>query len=71
LTEVSRVQIAESVRAAFGNGPVSREDLLQAAEAKGATTEVLDALRCLPEGKRFNAIRDLWTDLHRVPVEAC
>jgi hypothetical protein len=69
LSEVSRMQIAESVRPAFAEGPVSREQLLRAAEEAGAEPAVRGALGGLPEGKRFNALRDLWAHLHDVPVE--
>ena len=62
------MQIAESMRPAFAEGPVSREELLKAAEETGAAG-VRSAIAGLPEGKRFNALRDLWTYLHDVPVE--
>lgn len=69
MSDVSRMQIAESVRPAFAEGPVSREELLKAAEETGAAAGVRSAIAGLPEGKRFNALRDLWTYLHDVPVE--
>lgn len=68
MSDVSRMQIAESVRPAFAGGPASREDLLAAAREAGAEAGVRSALEALPEGRRFNAVRDLWTHLHDVPV---
>jgi Protein of unknown function (DUF2795) len=68
LSDVSRMQIAESVRPTLTAGPASREDLLAAAERAGAEEGVLSALEALPEGKRFSAVRDLWTHLRDVPV---
>lgn len=69
MSNVSRKQIAESVRPAFEEGPVSREELLRAAENADAGLAVKSALEGLPEGKRFNVLRDLWAHLHDIPVE--
>jgi hypothetical protein len=69
LANVSRMEIAGSIRGAFAQGPVSREELLETADRASASPEVKDALAGLPRGKRFGALRDLWPHLHEVPVQ--
>lgn len=57
------------VKPAFESGPVSRQELIRAAEERGGGDGVIRVLSRLPEGKRFAALRDLWEHLPDVPVE--
>jgi Protein of unknown function (DUF2795) len=66
---VTRVEIAEAVRAAFEGSSANRSELLAAATAAHARAEVLETLAALPDG-RFREIRNLWEDLRHLPVGA-
>jgi len=65
---VTRVEIADHVRAAFAHGPVSRQALVVAATGSDARPEVLRVLQSLPS-RRYQELRHLWSDLPDVPVE--
>jgi hypothetical protein len=49
---------------------MTREQLIETAKESHASTEVLLALSCLQEGKRYAGLRDLWPDLPDLPIEA-
>ncbi|CAN5741997.1 hypothetical protein BH23ACT5_BH23ACT5_16340 [soil metagenome] len=66
IEEVTRVEIAEAVRAAFGNRGADRSDVLAAATSL-ARPEVIAHLSTLPE-RRYGKINDLWVDLGHLPV---
>ncbi len=65
---VTRVEIADHVRAAFALGPATRQALVDAAAGSQARPEVLGVLRQLPD-HRYQELRYLWGDLPEVPVE--
>ena len=65
---VTRVEIADHVRAAFAHGPAPRQALVVAATRSGARPEVLGVLERLPD-RRYQELRHLWGDLPDVPVE--
>jgi Protein of unknown function (DUF2795) len=65
---VTRVEVIDHVGAAFTGGPVTRSDLLLAAERVGARPAVLELLERLPD-HRFSRPNELWTDLKDVPIE--
>ena len=53
---------------AFAGGPLTRSDLLVAAQRVGARPAVLELLERLPD-QRFSRPNELWTDLKDVPIE--
>lgn len=65
--DITRVEIAEAVRGAFNGAGAGRADLIAAAAAAGARSEVLDVLGGLPE-MRFREVRDLWSRLQHLPI---
>ncbi|MGH3321790.1 MAG: DUF2795 domain-containing protein [Streptosporangiaceae bacterium] len=67
-TPVTRMEIADHVSATFEHGPSSRDQLLEAASDSGARPELVAVLERLPD-RRFAALRQLWQDLHDVPVD--
>lgn len=69
MSHATRVEIADHVETAFDYGPANRDELLEAAHASNARHEVLAVLERLPE-RRYRTLRQLWTDLDDVPVEA-
>lgn len=69
IIEVTRVEIAEHVASAFDHGPTDREELLEAARAGQARSEVLGLLEQLPAGK-FRHLRQLWPKLPEIAVDA-
>lgn len=66
---VTRVELVDHVGPAFGSGPMTRSDLIAAANQAGARVEVVNVLNRLPEGRRFMKPHDLWHDLADVPIE--
>lgn len=67
---VSRVEIADSVETAFDTGPVLRTELVAAAQLAGARPELLTTLEELPGDEPFGQLRQLWTHLSHLPIEA-
>lgn len=65
---VTRVEIADHVRAAFASGPASRQMLIDAAAGSHARPEVLVVLQRLP-ANRYQELRHLWGDLPDVPID--
>lgn len=66
--KVTRLEIAEAVRPAFGGDGATRDEIIVAAEL-ASRPEVVDALRSLPD-RRYNRLNELWEELHDVPVGA-
>lgn len=64
----TRVEIADSIGEAFAAGPMTREDLLAAANRAGARPQVLRVLERLPHGP-FHELRQLWGSIPDVPIE--
>jgi hypothetical protein len=65
---VTRVEVIDHIGAAFTGGPLTRSDLLLAAQRVGARAAVLELLERLPD-HRFSRPNELWTDLKDVPIE--
>ena len=65
---VTRVEVIDHIGAAFTGGPLTRSDLLLAAQRVGARPAVLELLERLPD-HRFCRPNELWTDLRDVPIE--
>lgn len=63
------MEIAESLEGVFQGEPLSREQLVSEAERAGAPHGVVGAIEGLPQAKRFSTLRDLWPDLHGLPVK--
>jgi hypothetical protein len=64
---LSRVQILDYIENAFGDGPVTTEQIGEAAARNGADPAVLFLLRQLPS-RQFASPRDLWPYLPDLPV---
>jgi hypothetical protein len=65
---VTRVEVIDHIGDAFGGAPLTRADLLVAAQRVGARPAVLELLERLPD-HRFARPNELWTDLKDVPIE--
>ncbi|WP_243713285.1 DUF2795 domain-containing protein [Actinomadura sp. 6K520] len=59
---VTRLEIAETIDSVFGDGPVSRDQIITAAQNAGARPDVVAALERLPE-RSFPHLRELWQHL--------
>jgi hypothetical protein len=66
--KVTRLEIAEAVRAAFGGGGATRDEIVAAADLVGRP-EVANVLRSLPH-RRYSRLNELWEELADVPVGA-
>jgi Protein of unknown function (DUF2795) len=65
--KLTRLEIADHVSGAFHAPKVSKTELIEAASASRAPSEVLCALGSLPDAQ-FHSLRDLWPHLPEVPV---
>ncbi|WP_435110769.1 DUF2795 domain-containing protein [Nocardiopsis synnemataformans] len=66
---VTRVDIAGSLEGAFDSGPLTRGQVIRAADQRGAHKEVIAALDQLPAGY-YSHLRELWRHLGDVPRSA-
>lgn len=66
---VTRIELANSVEAAFVGGPVSRHTLLAYAVGSKARPQAIALLQQLPD-KTYTGLRDLWYELRDVPVSS-
>lgn len=64
---LTRTEVAQAVRDAFGPGPAGRAAILACAERSNAREEVLAVLRRLP-AREFADVRQLWAALPQMPV---
>jgi hypothetical protein len=64
----TRVEIAQHIANVFTGTPVTRNQIVGAAERTGARPAVLHVLRGLPMGP-FHDLRQLWPALPDVPIE--
>lgn len=64
---VTRIELVRHIEAAFGRGPVTRDDLVSCAQATQARAELVAVIQTLPD-KTYLVIRDLWYELAHVPV---
>jgi hypothetical protein len=65
---VTRVEVIDQIGDAFAGTPLTRSDLIVAAQRVGARPAVVELLQRLPD-RRFARPHDLWTDLRDVPIE--
>lgn len=65
---VSRIEVAETLRAAFTPSGADRNELLAAALSKRARPEVVAVIEQLPD-RHFRAMNELWEHIGHVPVE--
>jgi len=63
---VTRLEIAEAVRSAFGGGSATRDEIVAAADL-ASRSEVADVLGGLPD-RRYSRLNELWEELADVPV---
>lgn len=66
---VTRVEVIDHIGQAFGAGPMTRADLVAAANHNGARPAVVNVLGRLPQDRKFTRPHDLWHDLSDVPIE--
>lgn len=64
---LTRTEVAQAVRDAFGPRPAGRAAILASAERSNAREEVLVVLRRLP-AREFTELRQLWSELPQMPV---
>ena len=64
---VTRTELANCIRAAFTDGPATRDALLASAVGSKARPQAIALLRQLPD-RSYASLRDLWYDLRDVPV---
>jgi hypothetical protein len=64
---LTRMQILDYVETAFGQGPITTEQMREAAARNGADTDVLLLLRELPT-RQFAHPREIWPYLPDLPV---
>lgn len=64
----SRVEVVDAVGTAFDCGPLSKSDLVSAAEMVNSSDDVVSVLRRLPDGI-YRRPADMWTALPDVPIE--
>lgn len=65
---ITRLEIAEAVGDAFGDGGATRGEIVEAARS-GGRRELVDVLQGLPD-RRYGRLNDLWEVLHDIPVGA-
>lgn len=68
LPPVTRRRIVRSLQGAFEDGGSTREELIAAAMRNDADQQVIAALERLRPAQ-YRDIRQLWVDLHDVPVD--
>jgi hypothetical protein len=66
---VTRIELANSIQAAFADGPATRDTLLAYAVGSKARPQAIALLQRLPD-KTYASLRDLWYDLGDTPVTA-
>ncbi|KGH45215.1 hypothetical protein IN07_18645 [Modestobacter caceresii] len=63
----TRTQVLDHIEAAFGHGPVTSDEMREAALASGADQDVLFLLDALPD-RQFTSPREIWPHLPDLPV---
>lgn len=64
----TRVEVIDAVGTAFDNGPLSKSELVAAAEMANSSVGVVGVLRRLPDGI-YRRPADMWSALPDVPIE--
>lgn len=63
---VTRLEIAEAVGPAFGDGGATRGQIVEAART-AQREEIVEVLEGLPD-RRYSRLNELWEELRDVPV---
>lgn len=63
---VTRMEIAEAVGQAFGEGGATRGEIVEAARTTDRQ-EIVEVLSALPD-RRYARLNELWEVLHDIPV---
>ncbi len=66
---VTRMEIVDAIESAFNSPPVTKRQIVAAAEDARARAALVDVLRRLPDGSYPN-VRNLWDYLPDIPVDA-
>lgn len=65
---VTRVEVIDTIANAFDQAPLSRGELIRAAERVAAPRPVIELLEQLPE-RAYRRPADMWDELPGVPIE--
>ncbi len=65
---VTRIEVIDTIAGAFVHAPLSRGDLIRAAEHAAAPRPVIELLERLPE-RAYRRPADMWDELPGVPIE--
>jgi len=65
---VTRIEVIDTVASAFDHAPLSRGDLIRAAEHAAAPRPLIELLERLPE-RPYRRPADMWDELPGVPIE--
>ena len=68
-SQVTRVEIADSIGNAFIRGSADRNDIVGCAVDAAARPQVIAALSRLPHDHTYPTMRDIWKHLEGIPVE--
>lgn len=66
-TTVTRTEIRQYIADAFDKGPATREELIACARASNAPAEIVTTLERLNR-RTYSQLRNLWAELHEIPV---
>ncbi|HAX81453.1 MAG TPA: hypothetical protein DCY40_02660 [Actinobacteria bacterium] len=67
MSGVTRVEIAQQITEAFRGSAATKEQIMEAAERSNTRPEVVAVLERLPQ-QTYGHLRDLWVELHQIPV---
>lgn len=65
---VTRVEVIDTIASAFDHAPLTRGDLIRAAEHVTARHPIVELLERLPE-RAYRRPADMWDELPDVPIE--
>lgn len=65
---VTRVEVIDTIASAFDRAPLTRGDLIRAAEHAAARPPLVELLERLPE-RAYRRPADMWDELPDVPIE--
>jgi hypothetical protein len=65
---VTRVEVIDAIETAFKKAPLTKEDLVAAAEHAGVRRPIIELLERLPR-RIYRRPADMWDELPAVPIE--
>lgn len=65
---VTRVEVIDTIASAFDHAPLTRGELIRAAELAAVRQPVVELLERLPE-RAYRRPADMWDELPDVPIE--